>query len=98
MFIGEAGVGEPMWIYLSFIQRAQREKYFVKNPVGLVDITGLVLTSPSPLDSDCAKAIVDAGVMTARTGPKPLLEMEFDRARRNRSMDFRPQLPLLFRF
>jgi len=35
MHIAEAGIEDPMWIYLSFMQRAQREQWFIDHPIGI---------------------------------------------------------------
>ena len=41
--IGEAGIEEPMWVYLGFMQRTHRQQWFVEHPIGIREITGLVL-------------------------------------------------------
>ncbi len=96
MYIGEVGIEEPMWVYLSFMRRAQREQWFIEHPIGAREITGLTLTSPVPLRSPVAQRIVESGVLSARTGTTSLLEIEFDGKRRNAHVDFRPQLPFIF--
>ena len=96
MHIGDAGVEEPMWVYLSFMRRAQREQWFVEHPIGVREITGLVLTSPTPILSPVAQLIVESGILSVRVGTKPVLEIEFDRKQRNESVDFRPHLPFIF--
>lgn len=40
MRLGEAGVEEPMWVYLDFMRRVDREKHFVEHPIGIREITG----------------------------------------------------------
>jgi hypothetical protein len=96
MYVGEAGIEEPMWVYLNFMRRVQREQWFVEHPIGIREITGLTLTSPMPVRSPAAQRIVESGVLSARTGATPLLEIEFDRKRRKEHVDFRPYLPLVF--
>jgi hypothetical protein len=96
MHIGDVGIEEPMWIYLSFMRRAQREQWFIEHPIGIREITGLTLTSPVPLRSPVAQRIVESGVLSARTGATSLLEIEFDSNRRKEHVDFRPHLPLVF--
>jgi hypothetical protein len=98
MHIGDVGIEEPMWVYLSFMRRAQREQWFIEHPIGIREITGLTLTSPVPLRSPVAQKIVESGVLSARTGATSLLEIEFDSNRRNEHVDFRPHLPLVFQF
>ena len=61
MYIGEVGIEEPMWLYLSFMRRAQREQWFIEHPIGVREITGLTLTSPVPLRSPVAQRIVESG-------------------------------------
>jgi Glyoxalase-like domain len=96
MHIGEAGVEEPMWVYLSFMRRARREQYFAEHPIGIRQITRLTLTAPQPLLSDASRKVLENGVLTAQTGTTHLLEIEFDDHRRNELIDFRPYLPLVF--
>jgi len=96
MCIGEVGIEEPMWVYLSFMRRAQREQWFIEHPMGVREITGLTLTSLVPLRSAVAQRIVESGVLSARTGTTSLLEIEFDNERRNERVDFRRHLPFVF--
>src|SRR5215472_1614210 len=95
--IGEAGVEEPMWVYLSFMRRAQREQWFSDHPVGIREITGLTLVTPAPLRSAVSQAIVENGILTTRGGARSLLEIEFDGSLRNQTVDFRPHLPFVFK-
>jgi hypothetical protein len=96
LHIGEAGVEEPMWVYLSFMQRQQREQWFAEHPAGIREITGLTLTTPVPLRSDASQEIIASGILNARAGATSLLEVEFDKRRRGKTVDFRPQLPMIF--
>jgi len=96
MHIGEAGVEEPMWVYLSFMRRADREQWFVEHPIGIREITRLALTSPAPLRSVASRTLVNYGILSARNGAAPLLEIEFDGGRSKDVADFTPQLPLIF--
>jgi hypothetical protein len=98
MHIGEAGLEEPMWVYLGFLRRPDREKHFQGHPIGIREITGLRLETPSPLTSEAAQAVNANGILSSRPARLPLLEVEFDRCRQQRSKDFRPHLPLVFRF
>jgi Glyoxalase-like domain len=98
MHIGEATVEEPMWVYLSFMRRVDREQRFVEHPIGIREITGLNLTSRVPLLSVASRRIVEAGVLSFQEGAGPLLEIEFDGNLHEEIADFRPVLPLVFRF
>ena len=97
MHIGQAGVEEPMWIYMGFMKRAQREQWFKKHPIGISEITRLTLTTTVPLSSSVSQKVVESGVLTTRAGPAPLLEIEFDGKPRNERIDFSPHLPVVFR-
>jgi hypothetical protein len=96
MHVGEGGIEEPMWVYLSFMRRVQREQWFVEHPVGIREITGLTLTTVVPLRSEVSKKLVKNGILAARTGAAHLLEIEFDGNRRKERVDFRPHLPFVF--
>jgi Glyoxalase-like domain len=96
MDIAEAGIEEPMWVYLSFMRRTQREGWFVEHPIGVREITRLTLTSPAPLRSPAAQRVVASGVLAVQTGTTSLLEIEFDNSRRNERVDLRPLLPFVF--
>lgn len=98
LHIGEAGMEEPMWVYLGFMQRAGREKHFVEHPNGIRDITGLTLTTPHPLALVTAQIMLAKGILAARVGQEYLLEVEFDGGRQAQVRDLRPHLPMLFRF
>ena len=96
MHIGYAGIEEPMWVYLGFMQRAWREEKFIEHPVGVRKLTGLTLTTTSPLSSSVSKSVVQSGILSSRTGAEHLLEIHFDEGRRGQTVDFRPNLPLIF--
>ena len=95
--IGEAGIEEPMWLYMRFMKRAQREQWFIEHPIGIREITGLTLTTSMPLRSAASQKVVESGILATRTGATPILEIEFDGNRRQKQVDFRPDLPFIFR-
>jgi hypothetical protein len=41
---------------------------------------------------------MENGILTVQTGTSSLLEIEFDGNQRNQQVDFRPELPIIFRF
>jgi hypothetical protein len=96
MHIGEASVEEPMWVYLSFIRRVDREQKFAEHPVGMREITALTLTTPVPLLSTASQRMIESGILSTEKGPTFLLEIEFDSHRRKEIVDFSPHLPLVF--
>ena len=96
MHIGDAGIEEPMWVYLSFMQRLDRERQFVEHPIGIREITSLSLSTPALFRSAAAQRIVESGVLSTQIGPESLLKIGFDGNRRKEIVDFRPHLPLMF--
>jgi len=97
MHISEARIEEPMWVYLGFMRRARREQWFLEHLIGIREITGLTLTTTVALQSQASQTIIENGILVARVGATPLLEIEFDGMRRNEHIDFRPYLPFIFR-
>jgi hypothetical protein len=89
MHIGDVGIEEPMWVYLGFMRRTQREQWLSSIPLAFREITGLILTSPVPLRSPVAQTIAESGVLSVRVGTTYLLEIEFDCNRRQEHVDFR---------
>ena len=71
----------------------------IVHPKGVVEITGLRITLPrgEPISS-VVRALHQAGVVSFETGNDHLAEIEFDHARQGQSADFRPLLPLRFRW
>lgn len=97
MHIGEAGIEEPMWVYLSFMRRLYREEQFIEHPTGIREITALTLTTPVPLHSQASQKVIESGILKTRLGETHLLEIEFDNTRQEEHVDFRPHLPFIFR-
>ena len=98
MHIAEAGLEEPMWVFMGFLRRTDREQWFVEHPICVRKITGVTLTTPVAFCSTAFTVAVKNGVLQTREGTRHLLEIEFDGNRRNEIADFRPHLPLVFRF
>ena len=96
MHIGEAGVEEPMWVYLSFMRRLNREHHFAEHPAGVREITGLILITPQRLHSAVSQELFENEILSTQRGPQFVLQIEFDGGRRNQIVDFRPHLPLVF--
>lgn len=78
MHIDDAGIEEPMWVYLSFLRREHREQWFVENRRGVREITSLTLTTPVPLRSPPSQKIVESGILSTQSGTEHLLQIEFD--------------------
>ena len=98
MHIAEAGLEEPMWVFLGFLRRSDRQQWFLEHPIGIREITRVTLTTPVALRSTASRVAVENGILYVREGPKHVLEIEFDGNRRNQIADFTSHLPLVFRF
>ncbi len=69
------------------------------HPKGVVEITNLHITLPrSEPMSDVVRALHRAGVVSFETGNDHLAQIEFDHGSQGQSADFRPALPLHFRW
>ncbi len=69
------------------------------HPRGFAEITGLRITLPkSAPPSPAIGALQQAGQVSFDFGEGHLAEMEFDHGKQGGSADFRPALPLLFRW
>jgi len=69
------------------------------HPKGVVEITGLRITLPrgKPI-SGVVRTLQRAGVVSFESGNDHLAEIEFDHGSQGQSADFRPLLPLRFRW
>lgn len=95
MHVGDAGVEEPMWVYLSFLRREMREQWFVPHANGAREVTGLMVVSPGAFWSEASRRVVEDGVLLVVAGAEHLLQIELDSGVRGESVDLRPDLPLI---
>ncbi len=68
------------------------------HPAGLRDITAVRIVCPSLEQTSLTFAMTHAGVISSNTGPEHLLEVQFDGGQQAQRVDFRPDLPLVFRW
>ena len=86
---------EPLWFYLGFGVRPERTP---EHSCGFGEVTGARLSSPVGAPSDAMAVMVREKVVTVERGSEHLLELTFDGGGQKRSRDFRPSLPLVFRW
>jgi hypothetical protein len=103
LYIAEgAGPEEPMWCYMkagrSPAETPAERRQPLEHPAGLRDITALRIVCPSLDQTSLTLAMTRAGVISTNTGPEHLLEVQFDGGHQARHTDFRPRLPLVFRW
>jgi hypothetical protein len=94
---------EPLLFHISFGRRsddypAQRRQP-LNHDAGFKEITALRITLPgSQSFSQALQATERVGLASFGSGPSHLAEVTFDAHRQGRLKDFRPELPLLFRW
>ena len=94
---------EPMLFYLSFSQRPDAypsgKRQELTHAAGLREITRIELVSPPAGNrSPAMEALSRTTHVQFRTGPEYLVELGFDGELEGQSADFRPSLPLVFRW
>lgn len=93
--IGETRLKEPMWVYLDFLERSHREENFVEHPNGARAVTGVTVTSPFPSASPLFESEIIGDTVSLREGNEMLLEIRFENAVQHRTLDLRPDAPLV---
>jgi len=97
-----SGLEEPMWGYIQAgrppAEAPADRRQPLEHPAGLREITTVRVVCPLLEKTSLTLAMTHAGVISSNTGPENLLELQFDGCHQDRSMDFRPDLPLVFRW
>jgi glyoxalase-like protein len=98
----DAGIEEPMWCYLE-ASRAPADApperlHPMEHASGFREVTGVRVVCPSLAESSVTRRMARAGVIDACAGSEHLLELHFDHGDQGKSMDFRGDLPLIFRW
>jgi len=94
---------EPFLCYLAFARRPDSRpsprRQPLGHPAGVREVTGveLVLAQAGAVSAELP-AVTNANLVKLRQGPEYLLEISFDGKRRAQKKDFRPALPLIFRW
>lgn len=96
-------LSEPMLVYLPFVRRPDGDLEANRQPLdhkpGLKEITSIELLSPhADKCSPELQAVIDAGLVKLRSAPEFLVELAFDGQKKGKEEDFRPELPLIFRW
>ena len=93
---------EPMWCYMEAGRRPDEtppeRRQPMEHPAGLREITGVRLSCPSLAEASVTAVMASEGVIACQVGKEHQLELEFDGQRIGRHADFRPDLPLVFRY
>jgi hypothetical protein len=95
-------LAEPAWFYLGFGRRpdaAQPPIQPLEHAVGFREISHLHVSGPYPKErSTAASAALEQTPLTLEESPNHRMEITFDHAAQRRLRDFRPILPLVFRW
>lgn len=96
-------VGEPMLIYLPIARRPDTYPEVNQQPLdhkqGLNEIMAVVLATPNA--DNCSpelRTVVEAGLVKLCASPEFILDLAFDGGKAGKTEDFRPELPLVFRW
>ena len=96
-------LSEPFWFYLGFARRPDDLAWPTRQPLehaaGFSEITAVRLTGPG-LDkpSEAGQAVAQLAAVDLSEAPEQLAEITIDGGGRQRVEDFRPFLPLVFRW
>jgi hypothetical protein len=95
--------GEPLVFYMSFGNRADRyppeRRQPLEHSTGFKEITGVRITLPGAQESSAAlQATGRTGAARFIAGQSHLAEVGFDHEKHGQMKDFRPELPLIFRW
>jgi Glyoxalase-like domain len=95
--------GEPLVFATPFGGRPdalpEERRQPIVHPKEILEVTGLRITLPSAEPtSGVMRALHQAGIVSFEMGSDHLAEIEFDHAAQDQSADFRPLMPLRFRW
>lgn len=97
----DAELCEPMWCYMKGgrppAEWPPERLQPLEHPAGLREITQVLIGCPDAKEGSVTASMARDGVIALRTGTAHLLELQFDGAARAETLDFRPELPLIFR-
>jgi hypothetical protein len=98
----DAGLDEPMWCYMENgrppAEWPMERRQPMEHPSGLREITGVRLFRPPVSEASVTRAMANQRVIALQTGAESLLELQFDNQQQGGRADFRPDLPLVFRW
>jgi hypothetical protein len=95
-----AHLTEPMWCYMKAgkppVEWPLERRQPLEHPAGFREITEVIIHCPEVKADSVAAAMAAAGVITLRTGMADCLEIQIDGGIKQKSLDFRPALPVVF--
>jgi hypothetical protein len=99
----DAPLSEPMWFYLNFAARpdkaAPQKRQPLDHAAGFKALSAVCVVAPTIATlSTAAQMACQGGTVSMVAGSEHRLELSFDGAAQGRRQDFRPALPLVFRW
>ncbi|MGL1920512.1 MAG: VOC family protein [Hyphomicrobiales bacterium] len=98
MHIFETPLIEPMYYFLDYISDSSKETHTTyRHEIGFQNITGVKIRMPAS-GSSIKQALTETKTVEFIEANEHLLELEFDDGLQGKNHDFRPELPLIFRW
>jgi len=99
--VGIAPLSEPMWFFMTLGGRPdslpEEKRQPLEHACGCKEITSIRITYPrGAFVSDCIRSVSEVSEIELIERDEYKLEIEFDEARRGKSVSFQPDLPLAF--
>lgn len=95
-------LSEPMWFFLGFASRpdfnATNKQQPLQHHHGLSEITSIQVTIPELNKSLTLKELQQLQGLNLVDGTEHILELIFDHEKNGRTHDFRPTLPMIFKY
>lgn len=89
-----ATLNEPMWCFMDVVRSPSN----IEHPAGLRRLTRISLNCPALSDDCVTRHMAEIGVIDLHQAAAHLLDLEFDCGGQRKAFDFRPGLPLRFRY
>lgn len=95
-------LSEPMWFFLSFASRpdiaSQDKRQPLIHPNKLSEVTSIQVTIPNSNKNFTLPDKQQLGMLKINDGTKHTLEITFDHGKQKLIHDFRPTLPMIFKY
>lgn len=101
--VGESPLYEPMWFYFLYASRPDsadgKKRQPLSHKIGFIELTAAIVSIPSNIELSLPAVIADSlDNFFITLADKHLIELEFDGGAQGKAHDFRPSLPLVFRW
>ena len=91
-----------MWCYLESGRAPDQAPLERRQPLdhsaGFRNVSAIRIHSPLLMENSVTRQMARSNVIALETGPEHILEIQFDAGPRGMRRDFRPDLPLIFRW